>query len=61
VGLPSLSALRSKNNLRQEAILTSLNVALHAARKGKHGSTETMAIVTGMIATATGPHARCFQ
>jgi len=57
----SLSALGSKRNSRQEAILTSLNVVPHAARQGKHGSTGTAATVIGLIAMATGPHARCFQ
>ena len=60
VGLPSLSALGNKNNLRQEAIPTSLNAAPRAARKGKHSSTETVATVMGMIAMATSLDAKCF-
>jgi hypothetical protein len=51
VGLPSLSALGNKSNLRQEAILTSLSVVPHVARKGKHGSTETVATAIAMTAT----------
>ena len=58
-GLPSLSALRNKNNLHQEAIPTSLSAALRAARQGKHVSTETAATVMGMVATATDHHAKC--
>ena len=57
MGLHSLSALENKNNLRQEAILTSLSVVPHVARKGKHGSTETVA--TAMVMTATGLYAKC--
>ena len=57
VGLPSLSALGNKNSLRQEAILTRLSVVPHVARKGKHGSTETVA--TAMAMTATGLYAKC--
>ena len=57
MGLPSLSVLGNKNNLRQEAILTSLSIVPHVARKGKHGSTETVATAVAM--TATGHHAKC--
>jgi hypothetical protein len=59
VGLHSLSALGNKNNLRQEAIPTSLNAAPRAARQGKHSSTETVETVMGMIAMATGLDAKC--
>jgi len=31
----------------------------HAANKGKHGSTATVATAIGMIATATSPNAKC--
>jgi len=64
VGIPSLSALGNKNNLRQEAILIILNAVPHAARKERHGRMETMettATAIGMIATATDHHAKCFQ
>ncbi len=32
----------------------------HAARKGRHGSTATVATAIGMIAMATGLNAKCF-
>jgi hypothetical protein len=57
VGLLSLLALGNKNNLCQEAILTSLSVVPHVARKGKHGSTETVAAAMAM--TATDLYAKC--
>jgi len=35
------------------------SVVPHAARKGRHGSTAIVAIAMEMIATATGPNAKC--
>ncbi len=59
-GLPSPSALGNKNNLRPEAIPIIPNAVPHAARKGRHGSTATVAIAIEMIAMATGLSAKCF-
>jgi len=41
-------------------MLTRPSAVPHAARKGKHGSTATMATAIGMIAMATGLNAKCF-
>jgi len=60
VALPLLSALGNKNYLRQEAILTHPSAVPHAAKKGRHGRTATVAIAIEMIATATGLYAKCF-
>ena len=58
MGLPSLSALGNKNNLRPEAILITPSAVPHAAKKGRHGRTATVAIAIEMI--ATGLYAKCF-
>jgi len=36
------------------------SAVLHAARKGRHDSTATVATAIGMIAMATGLNAKCF-
>jgi len=51
VGLPSLSALRSKSFSNLGAILMSPSVAPRAVRQGSQNDSEM---------TATGPDARCF-
>jgi hypothetical protein len=45
--------------LPQEATLTTLSAVLHADRKRNHGSTATTVTAIGVIATATGPDAKC--
>jgi len=60
VGLPSLSALGNKNNSHPEAILIIPSAAPHAAKKGKHGRTATVATAMEMIAIVTGLDAKCF-
>jgi hypothetical protein len=44
VGLPLLSALRNKNCLPLEAILTSLSAVPHAAKLGKQSAMEIVAM-----------------
>ena len=51
MGLPSLSALKSKSFSNLGAILMSPSAAPHAARQGNQSVME---------AAATGPDARCF-
>jgi len=46
--------------LRPEAIPMIPSAVPHAARKGRHGSTATVATAIGMIAMATGLNAKCF-
>ncbi len=44
--------------MRQEVILTHPSAVPHAAKKGRHGRTATVAIAIEMI--ATGLYAKCF-
>ena len=60
VGLPSPSALGNKNNLRPEATLIIPSAVSHVARKGRYGSTATVATAIVMVAMATGLNAKCF-
>ena len=60
MGLSSLSALGNKSNLLQEAILMHPSAVPHAAKKGRHARTVTVAIAMEIIATATSLYAKCF-
>ena len=57
VGLPSLSALRSKSSSNPEAIPTSLSAVPHAAKQGRQNVTEIVATVTGHDAKCSPQYA----